>query len=463
MTASIEHVLDILDRAHTGRPATVKEWGFELSRVIAQKAKKYGLEKTCGRDNPVNWDDELADRFYQAGLELALEMGELCQDTERVIKITEEDLADAVKDAPAEAQLGKGRDRVVMRHRRPEDPLRPLSASPMGQMVREDLYVALHQGVAQHREIDILRNATPITMFGRQVLAGSPYETAVGRFQARLTSEALWRAGRPGMPVQGVVSSPTVFGQLGSFGLSGSFDPELHYAVILSPGELTTSFHVLHKVIHASNCGARTACGFPCTIGGFVGGPEGAAISYIADVHLQFALHQTDFWNAFICDARYLGNGGREAQWAQSVATQALTRNTHFLGIEVAGQLGGPCTEMLLYECAVSMINLSASGTSCYLGPRTSGTKYANHISPLECKFCAEVLKGAAGLTRRQANDLLNALIPKYEADLYKPHTGKGFDECYDLATLRPSEEWAGIYLKVKKELAGMGVPLALP
>lgn len=99
--ASIEHALQILDKAHAGPICTAKEWGFKLSRTIAEKLKIYGLEKTCDTENPINADDELADRFYKAGYELALEMGVFCQDTDRIIKITEEELQRAVLAYPS--------------------------------------------------------------------------------------------------------------------------------------------------------------------------------------------------------------------------------------------------------------------------------------------------------------------------------------------------------------------------
>jgi methylamine--corrinoid protein Co-methyltransferase len=458
--ASIEHALQTLDKAHTGTPCTAKDWGFKLAATIAEKLKKYGLEKTCDTENPINADDELADRFYKAGYDLALEMGVFCQDTDRVIKITEEEMDSAIRSAPSEVILGKGRDMAVLKSRKPEDKLPPLSASPMGHLITEDVYVQLHQGIAQHREVDALRSGTLGTMFGRPVLAGSPYETAVGMYQARLTREALWRAGRPGMSNLAIASSPTAYGQLGGFGLPGGCDPEVDVALILAPGELTTSFEVLHKMIHAINCGAKTTNGYSSMIGGYPGRPEGAAMTRVATILHQFIVHQTDFSCGSILDVRYLGNCGREGQWAEGISNQAISRNTHCTGVDVQNQLAGPCTEMLLYETAVAMLNLSTSGAAGYLGPRTSGSKYANHITPLECKFCAEVLKAAAGMTRKQANEIVKVLIPKYEADLYNPHIGKSFKDCYDLKTLEPTMEWLDIYLKVKKELIEMGVPL---
>ena len=460
--ASIEYALKILDRAHSGLPCSLKEWGLKVSKTIAEKAKKYEIGKTCDTENPINTDDELADRFYKAGYELALEMGVFCQDTDRIIGITGEELDDAIRNAPSEITLGKGCDTVILKPREPEDNIKPLSASPMGHLITEDVYVLLHQGIAQHREVDIMRSGTLATMFGRPVLAGTPYETAVGMYQARLTKEALWRAGRPGMANLAIASSPTAYGQLGGFGLPGGSNPEVDVALILSPGELTTSFEVLHKTIHAINCGAKTNHGFSSMIGGYPGRPEGAAIARIANIIAQYVIHQTDFYNGSVTDVRYLGNCGREGQWAEGMSTQAISRNTHLMGVDVQNQVAGPCTEMLLYESAVAMINLSTSGASGYLGPRTSGSKYANHITPLECKFCAEVLKAAAGTTRKKANEIVKVLIPKYEEKLYSPDIGESFKDCYDLSALEPSQEWLDIYNGVKRELIELGLPLSV-
>ena len=95
--------------------------------------------------------------------------------------------------------------------------------------------------------------------------------------------------------------------------------------------------------------------------------------------------------------------------------------------------------------------------------PRSGGGKYTDWLTPLECKFCAEVLKRSAGMTREQVNEIAKVLIPKYEGMLLNPPKGKGLRGCYDLKTFKPTQEWIDIYLKVKKELIELGVPLEYP
>ena len=123
-------------------------------------------------------------------------------------------------------------------------------------------------------------------------------------------------------------------------------------------------------------------------------------------------------------------------------------------------QVAGPCTEMLLYESAVGAMYASVSGCPWAWFPQPGGGKYADWVTPLECKFNAEVFKRSAGMTRKQANEIAKVLIPKYEDKLMDPPKGKGVRECCDLKTFKPSQEWLDIYLKVKKELIELGVPL---
>lgn len=85
---SIESFLRILDRAHTGPVCAVKDWNLNLlPRKVSDKLKEYRLSGTYDPDNPINTDDELADTFFKAGFELALEAGLLCQDTERIMPL----------------------------------------------------------------------------------------------------------------------------------------------------------------------------------------------------------------------------------------------------------------------------------------------------------------------------------------------------------------------------------------
>lgn len=461
MSVSIQRILEIFDRAHNGPLCSKKKWDNEvIPTKVAQKLKEHKLLGTCDRENPVNTDDELADEFYRAGFELAVSIGMLCQDTERIIEITEQELKEAIENAPSELVLGEGIDRVVLKHRRPEDKHPPLTRGAVANHVSEDIWVPVHQGIVQNRDIDMFNPGFMVTIFGRSIPAGTPYETLAGRYEAELTREVLWRAGRPGMPVCGVTTSATAFGQLGGFGISGGLNPATGITLILAPGELHTAYATLHKIAHAVNCGANIYLGFASMIGGSAGPAEGAALVLIAGALLQHAIHQAHISGIAAHDLRYNGSSGRHGLWAQSMARQALSRNTDLLGKDIPAQVAGPCTEMQLYECATTYMAISASGGDCATMCRGSGSKYQDYTTPLEHKFSAEVLKRSAGMTRKEVNRIINVLLPKYEENLHDPPKGRSVRECYDLKALRPAREWLDIYHKVKNELIDLGVPL---
>lgn len=461
---SLFRILEVLDRAHHGPYCSVQDWDFNVVPAkLNAKLEKYHLRDVWDRDIPVNLDDDLADTFFKAGWELAAEIGYLCQDTERIIEVSEEELADVVSQAPNRLDLGEGADKIVLRPRRPESPIPVIVATSLGIVVSQDVWIPFVQGMAQYPEIDIVEPPSLASIFGRPVLGGTPYETLAGRIEAQMAMEALWRAGRPGAPSRGVISSTTCFGQLGGYGMPGGYRPRMDLACILAPAELKTTYDCLHKVVHTLNCNGVIYSGVISMPGGYAGPPEAAAVANIASFLLQFYVHLCQYGLAQIMDVRNSGNTGREAEWVMSVVYQALSRNTDLLICGVTDQLAGPCTEMLLQETAVSMLNMVASGVTGVVGPRSAGGKYSDHISPLECKFMGEIAKRANGLSREKACEIAQVLIPKYEDNLMAPPKGKKFADCFALETLKPTEEWQNIYLQVKGELIGLGVPLDLP
>ena len=176
MNARLEKVLTALGRAHTGPVCDVQDWD---ARVIPQKTraylKKYHLEKTCDPAQPINADDSLADTFYRAGYELALDIGMLCPDTDRVIKVTEEEIEQTLKELPDQLVLGSGPDTVVMKPRRPEDPYPPITAVPLCLVVSEHLWVPLVVGLVQKRHlVDIFFGPSLPTVYGLTVRGRAP-------------------------------------------------------------------------------------------------------------------------------------------------------------------------------------------------------------------------------------------------------------------------------------------------
>jgi methylamine--corrinoid protein Co-methyltransferase len=455
----VQKLLNNLDKAYSGPLCPVKEWDTKvIPQTIKRKLKEHGLEKTYDPDNPINIDDSLADRFFKAGWELALELGMLCEDTERIIKISEQELLQSIRDYQKENILGEGQDQVVMKPRKPEDPNPPLLAASLGIVCSEENYIPLVQGLVKYNKlVDVLHGPTLATVFGRPVRSGTPYETLMGNYESQLKKEVLWRAGRPGMACTGVAGACTEYGHLGG---APSLAGQGNITMSLTPVELKCTFSNFHRIIQGLNYGHKIRAGGFSYIGGYAGPTEGAVLANIATDLLIPTILQSDYTSSYVYDIQLFGNCGRKAIWANSVAIQAVSRNTGFMRNKIVNETAGPCTDMFFYEAAMGLMNHCVSGASKTTQPRSAGGRYTDYITPLEAWWCGEVFKSCAGMSRVQANEIVKKVLPKYEGRLQSPPQGKSVQECFDLKRLEPTEEYKQIYQSVKNELLDLGMPL---
>jgi methylamine--corrinoid protein Co-methyltransferase len=457
-------MVEMLHRAKEGPACTEKEWEQKIIPETNRRyLKKYDLEKKYKPDTPVNQDMSLADRFYEAGFEMAAEMGLLCTDTETIIKVSKTEIEQALRDAVDHLRLGLGRDQIVMQARAPEDKNPPVFTGPLCIQVSEELFVPIAQGILMSRKVRMQEGPSIDTVFGKPVYSGSPYETAVGVRVAQLKKEAMWRAGRPGMPQMAICSSTTEYGNLGGFHLLNS-EENPAIAIILNPSELKTNYTAFHKAIHAIGCNGYLDCGGAyAMIGGFSGGPEGCVLTNIATDLLMFTILQSDVAASAIYDMRYDSSCSRPALWANTVATQAEARNTHMMLYKLINQLAGPATEEILYTSAAGSIATAVSGVAFQIGPRTAGGRFKDYLTPLEHWFMAEVFETAAQLSLDKANEIVSYLLSTYEEGIADPPEGKPFLECFDLDTMTPSGEWVKVADKVAKDLRDHGLPMDDP
>ena len=453
-------ILKTLDRSQNGEYCTVKEWDVKrIPKHVREKLNKYDLAKTSDRENPVNMDGELADRFFKAGYELALELGMLCETTDRIIKVSEEELQDAIMAAPSELTIGVGDDATVIKARTPSDPYPSKFGASLGITTSEEVWPALTEGIARQNEVDLLEGGSLKSIYGLDVIPGAPSETLVGFEQAKMHVKIREKAGRPGMGGIGQISAVTEYGQFGGYGLPGALKTT-DLSLILFPSELKVNYQTLHKVVHTINVGGMIFAGSPAMIGGMPGPPEGAVLSCIACALLQYPILQADVGGGEIYDIRYLSNVNRDGIWALSVTHQALSRNTNLLTHGIANQVSGPGTYELLYETVVGVSTIAASGAAFGTGPRSAGGKLDDYLTPLECRFCAEVSHAASGLPLEKVNEIAKALLPKYEDRIKDPDIGQIVHEVYDLESFQPKPEWQEKYFQVKREARELGLPL---
>jgi len=202
------YMLSVLDKAEQGPVLEENDWDFNyINRTIKELIDKYDIHWDA--DVMVPADDTLADRLFDAGMELAREVGVYCLDTKRQMKWSQSELDYILSTAPEEEVLGTGKDKVTIRHRLPDEnsPITTIGG-PYGTPVPEELFVPIMVSYAQEPILDYIDNATLVSTHGRPIKAGSPWE-AVGCWQeAQLSFEVLKRVGREGMPIGCAEDSP---------------------------------------------------------------------------------------------------------------------------------------------------------------------------------------------------------------------------------------------------------------
>ncbi len=447
------YMLSVLDKAENGPVLDENDWDFNyINRTIKDLIDKYDIHWEA--DVMVPAEDALADRLYEAGLELAREVGVYCLDTKRQMKWSQAELDYILSTAPEEEVLGLGDDKVTIRHRLPDEdsPITTIGG-PYGTPVPEELFVPIMVSYAQEPILDYIDNATLVTTHGRPIKAGSPWE-AVGCWQeAQLSFEVLERVGRQGMPIGCAEDSPSEIGELATTTYGGFRLTDWHHASFIS--ELKVAYAELTKAIHYQHTGAFSHNFYNTIYGGYVGGAEGLAVAIVAGVILMKATLNGTTFNPGPSHAHLSCNTFPAMIPALSLGFQAISRNTKLMTSSFPRPVGGPCTKTLLYEAAAMAVATVPAGCSILEGIQSAAGRITGHVTGLEAKFLAQVGRASVGLTRAEANELVKRVVPLYADDqnLGEAIQGVPFQEAYDVETVQPLPEWQNMYEETCREI----------
>jgi methylamine--corrinoid protein Co-methyltransferase len=446
---------EIVNRSENGPFIKESAYDMALARKTAELVKKYSLK--FDPQVLVPSDDEMANRLYQAGVELFLEMGVYNQSTERRILFTREEVESAVAAAPAAVLLGCGKDAVIERHRDTESrvPCR-MHSGPTGTPSSERFHPLILQSCAQETLVDCLGAGSVATYQGRLIISGSPSEIMASRKEAFLAREAVRQAGRPGMHIEDVAVPLTCAGKMATFDPQSGLRPSDGLLVSQMP-ELKTNYDQLSRVAYMQSVGMHIVDLMTPLVGGLGGGAEGTAIVTVASHILGALCYSVSYHFMGHMNLQWSHNTDRMGLWIQSMAGQALAQNTPMICVNDLYTRSGLGTPEVLWEVAAGAIVGAVSGLNQHGVGATCGTK-TDHTSGLEARFQAQVAHAALGLTRQQANQYVVECLRQYEHTLANPKPGKAFPELYNTDTLEPGQEWLDIYHEVCHELTQMGL-----
>lgn len=455
---SAARMLDILDRSLTGPLCDEQEFDLNVvSAGVTEAVEKHGIR--FDKSQFIQQDDDMIDRVWQAGLDVFEACGVYHTNTGRRITFNRDEIERTVGAAPSEAVVGQGREARLIRHRAVEDETPPRnSGGPIGTVIREDMYLPIHMSYVREPLVDVLVAGTFATTHGRSVRSESPLEIFAAWEEIDLLEPGAAGQGRPGLCIMAVENAISDIGHLSAISRSGFKQTDM--SIVAMIGELKTSNALLNKVVHSLRQTDTLLAFYNPILGGLAGGEEGLAVLIVAGMVACQMVYMTDFHSSAPVHPFDFNTTGPEILRAQSASTAAISRNSPLMTVLTTSPVGGPGTEVLLYECLAMGVLGSASGVSLTQGVRSAVGVKQDHCSGLEERFNAEASRAAAGMSRQQANEIVARAVAEYEPHIGTKPVGKPFWEVYDALTLKPSEEWLGIYSKVKEQAIGWGLAM---
>ncbi|MCL4369606.1 MAG: monomethylamine:corrinoid methyltransferase [Chloroflexi bacterium] len=454
-------LLDVAERAQKGPKMDDMTWNMSLFHKMNELARRYDIcvPSDCSYFNE---DEAILDRVFQAGIDFLVERGVYCVTTSRVIQFTRDEVLQAIRESIPAVPVGCGRDVRVMRQRRIEEHDELNQVPALHAPYSEELAPLAVKNYAQIATADYLEGFNFKVTDGREIF-GLPMEAYAARREVAWLREGIRKAGRPGM---GIAFYPIT---TRAAVLVAPMDPD--YGLRRTDGvlltvlpELKVEQDMLTAAIVYNDYGCFVIGAAGGTAGGFVGGLEGAMIEGVA--------RGITGW---MCYHDVINGGGaskvgpkmatrlgvdRQSSWASSVVCQVLNTRFHTILYSGGYTLSGPGTETALVERAVFSVRIPINGCNVSY-PRHSRAQVNAAQTPLEAEFAWEIAQAVMRMkmTRAQCDafyDKLAAWATGREAE-----PAQDVRDCYDWVHHRPSPAYYEKYLRVKDQLASMGLQFA--
>jgi methylamine--corrinoid protein Co-methyltransferase len=450
---------EILSRSREGPIVEEKDFDLSIFKKTQELQKQYRIKYDPAK--PIDTEGDLADRIYQAGVKLFLDIGTYCTTTKRVIKVTEQELQTEIKACPEVIEMGQGKDRVEMCHRDVEGNQEPIVIAGIqtAPFSDEEMMFKICKGCAMDQKVDGIWGGIIPKIEGKyDVIAGTPSEIYQYRKTVEVLRRAINSAERPGMII--VNNAPT------SMATIAMFDEEMglrrsDYMEVTGISEMKVAYDDLSRTAFALAYGVTIHGTHSSVIGGFSGNPEGASIVSVAGSLQLIIVQKAESFRCGTVDSRIKSRVSRAQLWVAGTAIQGLSRNTELI---VDGNIGdhpaaGPGTKQYLYESAAGFILSTVMGAHSAEGTRKFVVgNICNYGTPLESNWMGEVCKGAVGMTRGTADHVIKYLLGKYENRLIDAPEGETFEKLYDQKTLEPLPHYKMLYEEVKEELRAQGL-----
>jgi hypothetical protein len=444
--------LEIIRRTENGPFISERDFDIEIiSKTTRELVKKYGIKYE--RNELITLKPEMIDGAFQAGLELAETAGIFCINTSRQIKFTHQELLLALQSAPRSLNIGWGKDQRTIQAAKWGKPRKPfIWAGFSGAPLTEEMYRSSIRSYIKEPLVDALGHGSLYRVDDIDVRSDSPMEVHATRREISYLREALAREGRPGMPFIGGESSTTGLGDLAV--MNPAFLPSDAFHFIPTLNELKIDYRNLSRVMAGLEYGVYNINLVDAIIGGYAGGPEGAAIVTIASFILGLLCCRASISLCHPTHNKWVSTSTPESIWAENIVGQAFARNSPLIIIGDVWTSSGTGTKDILQEIAAISITKSLTGNNPHGVGATNG-KYP-HGSGLDARWMAETALAAYNnnISLERGNEIVCDLVARYEINFANPNLGKPYDQVYDVEKVLPLPWWQEIYDENKREFA---------
>ncbi len=468
-------LVEVAERARSGKRMREKDWNLGLFRKMSGLVERYGLEYS-GPERFFDVDDEYVDNAFEASVAFLSEAGVYCVSSGRVINLSEEEVREAVREAPREVAVGQGKDsRIIRKRETGGEPVNVISGghSPWSEeLIPLPLVV---RGLAKNPRVDIIEGFNYARVDGREV-HGTPMAAYAAIRELERMREGVRRAGRPGMAITYypiLTKASTMIAPMNPhYGLRETD------GILLSilPDIKVEEDYLAASMVYEEYGSYRVNGGAFATVGGFCGGVEGAILEAIVKAIAAWIIYRDTIQyeggvNTGVQTSWQAGKPGEAPTptiWPVYVVHSALRRNTNiirFRGI-IYTRTEKLCSEDSLLEVAVPVMILTKA--------LSSNLTCLHTLPPPLVDWCIEVSdamvkmdikrKDFSELIQQIARERLGGRVSERWLDrrmlIYdKPRAFyEPIHECYDFVKQKTSESFEENRLRVKNYLTDLGI-----
>lgn len=396
-------------------------------------------------------DLEMADRLYDAAINLLEDVGVFCIDTGRVIELSRKEIVRCIRNACSSFSTGENSELTQVSYRNVLDEGMPvILGGPTSAPISEELFIAVHRSYAKYSSVDSIApgsiNSSNVQSYGK----GNPLVMLEGHNAVNLVKEACRLEGRSGISC---VSPPFIEDTKTAISIANSKFMGLGDLQELYPlPDLKTDFNRISRALHYISIGTSFVTSTKMIMGTMTNAiAEQFAIEIVAELLKSRIIYSSPLVYAHPCSLQNSASRSIETLWASFMASMAVSRNSHLLHGIVINNSSGPCTESMMYETAVQTIGCVVCGADSIAGPLPNKGGLPDHAGGLDSFFMAKIAEIATSLSLDDANYLCMELYNRYAGQ--KPELGQSFNECYDLNKIEPSEEYHDIYDRVMDQV----------